>query len=116
MAGPDKAETPILRISKGRFAPEKYAEVKRLIEESAAALVPAIEELRGLLYYHAGVDPVTNTVVNVSLWRDLAAAKQMERLAPMLAQRPILEAAGVAFEPIANYEPVWRIQGSRQIG
>lgn len=101
---------PIVRISKGRFSAEQYGEVKRLIEESAGPLVPALRGLRGLLYYHTGVDPETHTVVNVSIWEDLAAAKQMDTLAPMLAQRPILEAAGVTFERIANYEPLWTIE------
>jgi hypothetical protein len=72
-------------------------------------LTPAITQLNGLLYYHAAVDPVTNTVVNVSIWQDLAAARQMETLAAMLAQRPIMENAGVEFDKIANYEPVWTI-------
>jgi hypothetical protein len=33
----------------------------------------------------------------------------MGRLPEMLAQRPILEAAGVAFEPITNHEILWSI-------
>jgi hypothetical protein len=33
---------PVVRISKGAFAPEKYTEVRRLIEESAAPLVPTL--------------------------------------------------------------------------
>jgi hypothetical protein len=36
----------------------------------------------------------------------------MDTLAPMLAQRPILEQAGVQFDRIANYEPLWTIQAS----
>ena len=100
---------PIVRISKGHFAPAHYDEVRRLIEESAGPLVPAIKQLHGLIYYHAAVDPVTNTVVNVSIWTDLDAAKQMDTLAPMLAERPILEQAGVQFDRIANYEPLWTI-------
>jgi hypothetical protein len=36
----------------------------------------------------------------------------MDTLAPMLAQRPILETAGVHFDQIANYEPLWKIEGS----
>lgn len=75
-------------------------------------LGPAIEALEGLLYYHAAVDAVTNTVVNVSIWESEAAAKQMDTLAPMLAQRPVLEAAGVQFDRIANYEPLWKIEGA----
>jgi quinol monooxygenase YgiN len=102
--------SPVVRISKGRFDADRFPEVKRLIEASATPLVPAIDALAGLLYYHAAVDPHTNTVVNISIWRDEAAAKQMDTLAPMLAQRPILEAAGVRFDPIANYSPLWTIR------
>jgi hypothetical protein len=72
--------------------------------------VPALAQLDGLLSYDPGVDPITNTVVNVSVWHDLAAAKQMDRLAAMLAQRPILEKAGVVFDAIASYEPLWRME------
>jgi hypothetical protein len=72
--------------------------------------------LEGLLYYHAGVDASTSTVVNVSIWETEQAARQMELLAPMLAQRPILEAAGVQFGKIANYEPAWKIEGRWSMG
>lgn len=100
---------PVVRISKGHFAPEHYESVRKLIDASAGPLVPALKQLRGLLYYVASVDPITNTVVNVSIWSDLAAAKQMDTLQPMLAQRPILEGGGVRFDKIANYEPIWVI-------
>ena len=100
----------VVRISKGRFAADRLSEVRRLIEASSEPLMPALKALRGLIYYHAGVDAATNTVTNVSVWTDLAAAMQMDTLAPMLAQRPILEAAGVQFDAIANYEPVWTIE------
>jgi quinol monooxygenase YgiN len=98
---------PVVRISRGRFALDKYVHVRNLIESSATTLMPAIKNLRGLFYYQAAVDPITNTVVNVSIWEDVEAAKQMETLPEMLAQRPILEQAGVTFDPIANYEPLW---------
>ncbi len=110
------AKQPVIRISKGRFAPEKFSEIKRLIEDSAASLLPAIQELHGLLYYHAAVDPVTNTVVNVSIWESVESARQMETLAAMLAQRPVLESAGVEFDRIANYEPAWKIERSWGFG
>jgi hypothetical protein len=103
---------PVVRISKGRFAFTQYDEVRRFIEAAAEPLVPALKQLRGLLYYHAGVDPVTNTVVNVSIWTDLDAARQMDTLAPMLALRPGAEQAGVQFDAIANYEPLWAIQNT----
>lgn len=104
------ATQPVVRISKGHFAPDRYDEVRRLIDESATPLVPALQALPGLLYYHAAVDPTTHTVVNVSIWQTEQAARQMDTLAPMLAQRPILEAAGVRFDRIANYEPAWKIE------
>jgi hypothetical protein len=105
---------PVVRISTGRFAPANYQRVKELIEQSAGPLVPAIRALRGLLYYHAAVDPESSTIVNVSLWESLDAAKQLDGLAAMLAQRPILEGAGVTFDKIVNYEALWKIETVRQ--
>lgn len=81
---------PVIRISRGSFPSGVYAEVERLIRESAHQLAPAIEALHGLLYYHAAVDRNTNTIMNVSVWESEQATRQMETLAPMLAQRPIL--------------------------
>ncbi len=48
-------------------------------------------------------------MVNVSVWTGLAEAKQMDTLAPMLAQRATLEALGVRFDPIRNYPTRWTI-------
>ena len=110
------ASQPVVRISRGRFAPERYDEVKRLVGESAQSLTPAISGLAGLLFYHAAVDPITSTVVNVSIWETESAAKQMDTLAAMLAQRPVLEAAGVQFDKIANYAPDWKIEGAWAYG
>ena len=110
------AAQPVVRISMGHFAPQKYDEVRRLIAESAIPLGPAIQVLPGLLYYHAAVDAGTNTLVNISIWETEQAARQMDTLAPMLAQRPILEAAGVQFEKIANYEPAWKLEGRWSFG
>ena len=59
------ATHPIVRISKGHFAPTQYDEVRRLIEASAEPLIPAIKQLRGLIYYHAAVDPLTMAVFPV---------------------------------------------------
>jgi len=111
-----RVKQPVVRISKGRFVPEKYDEVKRLIVESAIPLRPAIQALDGLLYYHAGLDADTNTIVNVSIWETEQAACQMDKLPAMLAQRPILEAAGVEFDKIANYEPAWKLEGKWSFG
>jgi hypothetical protein len=105
------AKQPVVRVARGRFASEKNDEVRRLLAKSATTLGPAIRALKGLLYYHAGVDAHTSTVVNVSIWETDQDASQMDTLAPMLAERPILEAAGVTFDKNANYEPEWKIEG-----
>lgn len=110
------AISPVVRVSKGRFDADRYEQVKKLIDDSAATLIPALQQLHGLLYYHAGVDPQTNTVVNVSVWESVEDAKQMDTLQAMLAQRPILESAGVQFDKIANYDPAWKMEGTWSFG
>jgi hypothetical protein len=39
--------------------------------------------------------------------------KQMETLAAMQAQRSVLEATGVEFDRIANYQPLWTHRAGR---
>jgi hypothetical protein len=65
--------------------------------------------LPGLLHYYVGIDRVKGQLTNVSVWNTLAHAHQMDTLLEMLAQRPILEAAGVTFEVITNHETLWTI-------
>ena len=101
----------IVRISKGAFPAEMYEQVKQALDESQASLVPAIKALHGCMAYYAGIDPMTNTMINVSVWETMEDAKQMEGLAPMqaLAGKFIGELQ-VEFErPIANYETLWQV-------
>jgi hypothetical protein len=56
-----------------------------------------------------GIDRAHGCLTNVSVWESLEHAHQMDALAAMLAQRPILEAAGIRFEPITNHEALWTI-------
>ncbi|HEY0756776.1 MAG TPA: hypothetical protein VGD98_22685 [Ktedonobacteraceae bacterium] len=109
------ATYPVVRISKGRFASTSYEEINGLAQASAKSLLPALKRLRGLLYYSAGVDQVTSTFVNISIWSDLDAARQMETLPEMQAQRPIMEQAGVQFDAIANYEPAWVLSDAESL-
>ena len=99
----------VVRISKGKFAPDKLGEAERLLGEGEAALRGPIEGLNGLLHYYVGIDRELGYLTNVSVWETLEDAHQMDSLEPMLAQRPILEAAGVEFEPITNHETLWTI-------
>lgn len=98
----------VVRISRGSFAPENYEKVKARLDASQESLLPAIKELNGLLHFYAGIDPVSNTMINVSVWETLADARQMESLAPMLALAGEFVQIGVSFErPIMNYDTLW---------
>jgi hypothetical protein len=99
----------VVRISKGKFAPGRLGDAERLLGEGEAALREPIEELNGLLHYYVAIDRELGYLTNVSVWETLEDAHQMDSLQPMLAQRPILEAAGVEFETITNHETLWTI-------
>ena len=100
----------VVRISRGLFKPDEYDRIAKRLEEAPQTLVPGILQLNGCLHYWAGIDHQSNTIVNVSVWRSLTDAKQMETLAPMLALADEFSQLGVNFErPIANYEVLWEI-------
>jgi quinol monooxygenase YgiN len=101
---------PIVRISRGSFAPEAYEQVRQRLDAARESLIPAIRELSGCLHYFAAIDRESSTMVNVSVWRSLADAHQMQTLAPMLALAEAFNREGVRFErPIINYETLWQI-------
>ncbi|HEY0814965.1 MAG TPA: hypothetical protein VGE11_16965 [Pseudonocardia sp.] len=100
---------PVVRISKGSFDLARLADVEALLADSENALRGPLQELHGLLHYYVGIDRRQGQVTNVSVWRSLEDAHQMDTLQPMLAQRPLLEGAGVAFELITNHEVLWDI-------
>ncbi len=100
---------PVVRISKGTFDRSNVVEVERLLSESKVALDQPLRALPGLLHYYVGLDKIACQLINVSVWDSLEHARQMDTLAAMLAQRPILEAAGVKFETITNHETLWTI-------
>jgi hypothetical protein len=99
----------VVRISKGRFDLARLAEAERLLAQSEAALREPLQALPGLLHYYVGIDREQGYLTNVSVWETLEDAHQMDTLQAMLAQRPILEAAGVEFEPITNHETLWEL-------
>mgnify|MGYP001793566610 CR=1 FL=1 len=99
----------IVRVSKGRFDSNNLAEARRVLVDSEKALREPLEALKGLRHYYVGIDEELGYVTNVSVWDSRADAHQMDTLAPMLAQRPVLEAAGVSFEAITNHATLWTI-------
>jgi hypothetical protein len=100
---------PVVRVSKGRFDSNNLAEARRVLADSEEPLREQLEALNGLRHYYVGIDEERGSVTNVSVWDSLADARQMDTLQPMLAQRPVLEAAGVSFEAITNHETLWTI-------
>jgi hypothetical protein len=104
------AAPSIVRISRGSFAPEKYETVKARLDAAQKSLVPAIRQLAGCLHYFAAIDRESSSMVNVSIWRSLADARQMQTFGPMLALAEEFTREGVRFErPIINYETVWSV-------
>ena len=108
---------PVVRISRGSFPPEKYQAIKSRLDASQTTLVPAIRRLSGCLHYFAAIDRDSSSMVNVSIWRSLADAQQMQTLAPMLALAETFTREGVRFErPVINYETLWEIDPSASPG
>lgn len=99
----------VVRISKGSFDLSRIREIEGLLAGSEQALRQPLEALAGLVHYYVGIDRERGYLTNVSVWDTLEHAHQMDTLQPMLAQRPILEAAGVGFEAITNHETLWTI-------
>ncbi len=110
LAAQPETNRSVVRISKGHFDPDHYAIVRQRLDDAKQTLIPAIRALRGCLHFWAGIDPVSNTLVNVSVWQSIDDARQMETLAPMRALAGEFAELGVTFErPIANYESLWEI-------
>ena len=99
----------VVRISKGRFESAHAAAARQSLVDSEVALREAITALPGLVHYYVGIDEDQGYVTNVSVWESLEQAHQMDTLASMLAQRPLLEAVGVTFETITNHTALWTI-------
>lgn len=101
--------TAVIRVSRGRFDPARFAEVDRMIKETGAYLAPAIRSLPGLIAYHAGTSPDGFTT-QVSIWENEAAGMQMRTLPEMRDRaRSEAEALGVVFEPIVQYPVNWSV-------
>jgi hypothetical protein len=99
----------VVRISKGAIAPGRLAEAEAALAASESVLREPITQMAGLLHYYVGIDREKLQLTNVSVWETLEHATAMGSLGPMLAQRPVMVAAGVAFEPITNHETLWSI-------
>ena len=99
----------IVRISRGSFPPDRLLDAETALAASEVALRRPLEQMAGLVHYYVAIDRSAGQLTNVSVWDTLEHATAMSQLAEMLAQRPVLEAAGVTFEPITNHDCLWTI-------
>jgi len=101
---------PIVRVSVLRCQPQQFAELDRLMAESITVLEPGIRRMRGLIRFYAGSDEAVNSLTNVSVWRTLEDARQLDTFQPMLDLGKVFVANGATFErPIMNYASLWEI-------
>ncbi len=69
---------PVVRISKGSFNTARLADVETLLAESETVLPGPLQDLHGLLHYYVGIDRGHGQLTNVSVWRSLEDAHQMD--------------------------------------
>jgi len=99
----------VIRVSRGNFDQGRFAEVDQMTRDTGRYLIPAIQQLGGLISYYAGASN-EGSMVHVSVWQSNEHADQMGRLKEMIVNaRSDAEAAGVTFIPIVNYPIAWQI-------
>ena len=99
-----------VRVSIIRCEPQHLAELKKMMADSITVLEPGIRQMRGLIHFYAGEDGATHSLTNVSLWRTLTDAKQLDTFQPMLDLGKVFVSKGATFErPIMNYALQWEI-------
>jgi hypothetical protein len=104
---------PVIRVSIIRCTPPLFDEMCKMMVASDPILRPGIEALPGLLAFYAGADEATSSLTNVSIWTDLASAKQLDSFQPMLDLGKVFTAKGATFErPIMNYTTLWQLSPS----
>lgn len=100
---------PVVRVSILRTDAGRFPRVRDEMAAAITVLEPGIRALPGLIDFIVGADEATSSLSNVSLWRSLEEAKQLDRFQPMLDLAPRFVALGATFErPIMNYTTLWR--------
>jgi hypothetical protein len=101
--------TAVVRVASGSFDPSRFAEVDAVTNKVSGYLIPAIQQLPGLIHWYAAVSP-EGSVVNVSVWGSDEHAAQLDQLKEMTVDaRGEMEAVGITFTPIVNYPVSWTI-------
>jgi hypothetical protein len=103
-------QQPVVRVSILRCVPEKFAELQQMMVEADSVLRPGIEAMPGLINFYAGADEATSSLMNVSIWKTLDNAKQLDIFQPMLDLGKVFVQKGATFErPIMNHLTLWQL-------
>jgi hypothetical protein len=103
-------KAPVIRISVGKFEPDKATIIEEKLSESRARLESGIRGMTGNLAYYVGIDRTNNAMHNISIWESVADANQMATFAPMLALGEEFTKLGVHFDrPILNCDTLWQL-------
>lgn len=102
----------VVRVSILRCSRDRFEDFRRMMAEAEPVLAPGIRAMSGLVSYWAGADEAASSLTNVSVWRTLDDAKQMDSFQPMLELGKRFAEQGATFErPIMNYATLWTIEG-----
>jgi hypothetical protein len=100
----------VVRVSVLRCKPDEFAELRTMMSDAQEVLESGIRKMNGLIHFYAGADEATSSLTNVSIWRSLADAKQLDTFQPMLNLGKEFTAKGAIFErPIMNHAGLWEI-------
>ena len=102
--------TAVVRVALLSFEPTLITPVDALNTKQADYLIPAIEQLPGLIHWYAGVSP-DGTMAAISVWDSEDHAKQMDDLKEMVvtARGEVAALAGAYTGSIVNYPISWNI-------
>jgi hypothetical protein len=101
--------TTVARVARGSFDASLFGDIDALSKAQAEYLVPAVQQLPGLLHWYSGVASV-GSILQVSIWDSEEHSDQMSRLKEMTVRaRGEMTAAGVSFDPIVNLPISWTV-------
>ena len=102
--------TAFVRVALLSFDPTLATQVDALNAKQADYLIPAIEQLPGLIHWYAGVSP-DGTMAAISVWDSEDHAKQMDDLKEMVvtARGEVAALVGAYTGSIVNYPISWNI-------
>ena len=94
----------VVRVALLSFDPALTSQVDALNTKQADYLIPAIEQLPGLIHWYTGVSP-DGTMAAISVWDSEDHAKQMDHLKEMVvtARGEVAALVGAYTGSIVNY-------------